>query len=103
MYIFCCCLVYATSPKELCIPECGKNKEQTLDKRRTVKKEMSDVEEVRRVFGDPCPSTVRVKILVGEVRNLKCTGAVLKRLMVDVPPPAKVRSFSVRSTIARRF
>ena len=72
-------------------------------KRRTVKKEMSDVEEVRRVFGDPCPSTVRVKILVGEVRNLKCTGAVLKRLMVDVPPPAKVRSFSVRSTIARRF
>ena len=55
---------------------------------------MSDIVEVRRVFGVPCPSTVRVKILVGEIKNLKCTGAVLKRLMADVPPPAKVGSLS---------
>ena len=94
--------VHVRTPHTEKSPKIVQLHEQSKTDSFTAKNEMSDIEEVRRVFGVPCPSTVRVKILVGEIKNLKFTGAVLKRLMADVPPPAKVRSFpNSFSTISR--
>ena len=73
-----------------------RNGQETTRKRfETVISTMDEIEEVRRVFGVPCPSTIRVKILVGELKNLRYTGEVLKLLLDHVPPPAKVRVFFV--------
>lgn len=49
------------------------------------------ISEVRRVFGSQCPSTKRIKVVIGELKDMRKTGAVLKRLMEVMTLPEHVR------------